>query len=203
MTPEHDNDDAHLVERWLKSTLAYDGSFLKVRHDEVMLPGAGGAATREYVVHPGAVVVVPLLDDGRLVMCRQYRYPLQRVMLEFPAGKIDPGEDRALCAARELAEETGYSAREWARAGVLHNAAAYSDEFIEIWFARGLRAGAQALDHGEHIDVHLVPESELDARCGNGEVTDAKTLIGLQWLQRWRAGAWPMTWKAAGQGAAG
>ncbi len=94
-------------------------------------------------MHPGAVMVVPLLDDGRLVMERQYRYPMARVLLEFPAGKIDPGESPFACALRELAEETGYRAREWARAGVLHNAVAYSTEGIEIWFARGLSAGAR------------------------------------------------------------
>src|SRR5689334_7853602 len=98
-------------------------------------------------------MIVPLLDDGSVVVERQYRHPMARVMLEFPAGKIDPGEPPLSCAIRELAEETGYRAREWARAGILHNAIAYSNEGIEIWFARGLTLGERELDAGEFLDV--------------------------------------------------
>jgi ADP-ribose pyrophosphatase len=142
-------------------------------------------------------VVVPLHDDASLAMVRQFRYPLGMVVLEFPAGKLDGGEPPQQCGERELAEETGFRAREWARAGVTHNACAYSTEGIEIWFARGLQQGAQSLDHGELVDVCRIAEAELDARAGSGEITDAKTLIGLQWLQRWRAGAWPLAWVPA------
>lgn len=191
-----DEADGHLVERELASEPVFDGRLLRVRRDTVALPG-GGQATREYIRHPGAVAVVPLLDDGRLLLERQYRYPLRRVLLEFPAGKIDPGESTFGCARRELREETGYEAREWALAGRLHNAAAYSDESIEIWFARGLIAGPQQLDEGEHIELVALGEAELDAMAARGELTDAKTLIGLQWLQRWRAGAWPLAWRDA------
>jgi ADP-ribose pyrophosphatase len=186
----------HLIERLLASEQVWRGKMLDVRRDTVALPD-GATSQREYVRHPGAVVVVPLLDDGRLVMERQYRHPLGTVLLEFPAGKIDPGEEPLVCGIRELAEETGYRAAEWARAGVLHNAAAYSTEAIEIWFARGLEAGKRTLDHGELIDVCLLAESELDALAGSGELTDAKTLIGLLWLQKWRAGAWPLNWRPA------
>jgi ADP-ribose pyrophosphatase len=129
-------------------------------------------------------------------MVRQYRYPLGRTLLEFPAGKLDGGESPQVCGERELAEETGFRAREWARAGVTHNACAYSNEGIEIWFARALQPGTRVLDHGELIDVYRVAEAELDAMAGRGELTDAKTLIGLLWLQRWRAGAWPLTWQS-------
>ncbi len=187
--------DGRLHEAPLASEAVFDGALLHVRRDRVRLPD-GREATREYIVHPGAVAVVPLRDDGRLVMVRQYRYPLKRVLLEFPAGKLDPGEGPFATGVRELAEETGYTAREWARAGVLHNAAAYCDEAIEIWFARGLQAGPQQLDHGEFIDVVDVDPAELDALAARGELTDAKTLIGLLWLQRWRAGAWPLQWMA-------
>jgi ADP-ribose pyrophosphatase len=189
-------EDAHLVETTLGVEQLLRGHFLDVRRAHVGLPG-GGRATREYVVHPGAVMVVPLLEDGRLVMERQYRYPLQQVFLEFPAGKIDPGEPTATCAMRELAEETGYRAAEWAHAGRLHNAIAYSTEFIEIWFARGLALGDRRLDHGEFLDVCVVDEADLDALAGRGELTDAKTLIGLQWLQKWRSGAWTLSWRRA------
>ena len=187
--------DAHLFERRTGSRTLHRGNFLELRRDDVGLPD-GSHATREYVVHPGAVAVVPLLDDGRLVLERQYRYPVGRVLLEFPAGKIDPGEPTFDCALRELREETGYSAREWARAGVIHNAPAYSTEGIEIWFARGLTPGAQRLDAGEFLELVLMTEGELDALAASGELTDVKTLIGLMWLQKWRTGAWPLSWRA-------
>lgn len=196
MSSEEASDDAHLIETTLDQEQVFRGHFLDVRRAHIGLPG-GGCATREYVVHPGAVMVVPLLDDGRLVMERQYRYPLQQVFLEFPAGKIDPGELTAASAMRELAEETGFRAAEWACAARLHNAIAYSTEFIEIWFARGLSPGDRQLDHGESLDVCAVAESELDRLAGRGELTDAKTLIGLQWLQKWRSGAWMLDWRPA------
>jgi ADP-ribose pyrophosphatase len=166
-----------------------------VRSDRVRLPN-GAEAAREYIVHPGAVMIVPLLDDGRLVVERQYRYPLARVMLEFPAGKIDAGEPALVCAVRELAEETGYTAGEWAHAGVLHNAIAYSSEAIEVFFARGLVAGERSLDQGEFLDVASATLDDLLEQARRGELTDAKTLIGLLWLQNWQSGRWPLDWRA-------
>ncbi|MBL0726959.1 NUDIX domain-containing protein [Piscinibacter sp. HJYY11] len=188
--------DRHLTEEQVSSEQVYRGHFLDVRRDEVRLPD-GTLAAREYIVHPGAVMIVPLLDDGRLVVERQYRYPLGRVMLEFPAGKLDPGEPPLQCAIRELMEETGYTAREWARAGILHNAIAYSNEGIEVWFARGLQAGERSLDAGEFLDVGIATAEELEAQAASGELTDAKTLIGLLWLQNWRAGRWALNWGPA------
>ena len=188
--------DSHLHEHRLGGMLLSKGNFLEVRRDDVRLPD-GSQATREYVVHPGAVAIVPLLDDGRLVLERQFRYPVGRVLLEIPAGKIDPGEDTLACAQRELLEETGYQAREWACAGVVHNAAAYSTEGIEIWFARGLIAGAQKLDAGEFIELCLMTEAEMEQRAAGGELKDVKTLIGLMWLQKWRAGLWSLDWFSA------
>ncbi len=186
--------DRHLREELVSSRQVYKGHFLEVRRDEVRLPD-GSAAAREYIVHPGAVMIVPLLDDGRVVVERQFRYPLGRVMLEFPAGKLDEGEPTLHCAIRELAEETGYRAREWARAGILHNAIAYSDEGIEVWFARGLEPGDRSLDAGEFLDVDAITVDELDALAHRGELTDAKSLIGLLWLQNWQSGRWQMTWQ--------
>ncbi len=188
--------DDHLVERLLDGTQVFRGHFLDVRRDRVALPD-GGTATREYIRHPGAVMVVPLLDDGRLLMERQYRYPMGRVMLEFPAGKLDAGEDPFECGRRELLEETGYSAAEWACAGVLNNAIAYSDEGIHIYFARGLQRGQQKLDDGEFLELVTHSVDELDLLASRGELTDAKTLIGLLWLQRWRQGAWTLDWRRA------
>lgn len=187
-------DDEHLREKQVSSQQVYKGHFLDVRRDEVRLPD-GSLAAREYIVHPGAVMIVPLLDDGRVVVERQFRYPMGRVMLEFPAGKLDAGEPPLTCAIRELAEETGYRAREWARAGILHNAIAYSDEGIEVWFARGLELGGRSLDAGEFLDVETTTVAALEAQAASGELTDAKTLIGLLWLQNWQSGRWQLAWQ--------
>jgi ADP-ribose pyrophosphatase len=193
---DRDTSDDHLRERTVASRQVWQGRFLDVRFDTVALPD-GQHTTREYVVHPGAVMMVPILDDGRLVMERQFRYPVGRVMLEFPAGKIDTGEPPFQCAVRELAEETGYRAREWARAGILHNAIGYSTEGIEVWFARRLEHSAAQLDAEEFLEVVTHSETEIDAMCAAGAITDAKTMIGLLWLQKWRAGLWPLTWQPA------
>ena len=186
-------DDAHLVERRTGGTTLVKGAFLELRRDEVRLPD-GSTATREYIQHPGAVAIVPVLDDGRLVLVRQHRYPVGRVLLEWPAGKLEVGEDQLLCAMRELREETGYSAREWAFAGEIHNAAAYSTEGIWLWFARGLTAGASAPDEGEFVETVVHTEAELDSLDLQGELVDVKTLIGLRWLQQLRAGTRPLNW---------
>ena len=188
-------EDAQLREQTLASEQVYLGHFLDVRRDQVRLPD-GATATREYIVHPGAVMIVPLLDDGRLVVERQWRYPLARAMVEFPAGKIDAGEAPLQCGIRELAEETGYRAAEWARAGILHNAIAYSNEGIEVWFARGLTLGDRHLDAGEFLEVGSATLDELNDQVRRGELTDAKTLVGLLWLQHWRAGHWPLEWRS-------
>lgn len=185
--------DPGLTETLVDGDWVYRGAFLQIRKERVRLPD-GGLAQREFVVHPGAVMIVPLLDDGSLLLERQYRHPIGRVMLEFPAGKLDAGEAPLACAQRELQEETGYRARQWAHAGLLHNAIAYSTEGIAIFFARGLTPGERRLDEGEFLDLTTLRPEELDAACARGEVTDAKTLIGLLWLQRWQAGAWPLDW---------
>jgi len=190
--------DAHLKEELLSSELLLKGRFLEVRRDTISLPDRK-TATREYVVHPGAVVVIPLLDDGRVVLERQYRYPVGQVMVEFPAGKLDAGEDPLLCGQRELIEETGYRAREWARAGAMHLAVAYSTEIIHIYFARGLVAGERQLDPGEFLDVFAATPEELLAWCRDGRVTDAKTLACTVWLQNMLSGAWTLDW-SAGEG---
>lgn len=193
-------DDRHLVERRLSSEELFKGRFLHAFADSVALPD-GKTAVREYVVHPGAVMVIPLLQDEaghwRVVLERQFRYPVDQVMIEFPAGKLDAGETVLACAQRELREETGYRAREWARAGVLHPVIAYSTEFIDIWFARGLTLGERHLDSGEFLDVFTATPAELLQWCQHGEVTDAKTLTGALWLQNVLNGTWTLDWHAA------
>jgi ADP-ribose pyrophosphatase len=191
---EAEPSDSHLRETMVQSHQVYRGHFLDVRCDQVRLP-SGALAQREYIRHPGAVMIVPLLDDGRVVVERQFRYPMDRVMTEFPAGKLDAGEPPLLCAVRELREETGYSAQAWARAGILHNAIAYSNEGIEVWFAHGLQAGARHLDDGEFLDVGTSTLEVLEEQAQRGELTDAKTLIGLLWLRQWRDGRWPLVWQ--------
>jgi ADP-ribose pyrophosphatase len=195
--------DSHLREERTGSEMLLEGNFLKVCRDTVRLPD-GHSATREYVIHPGAVVVVPLLDDGRVVMERQYRYPVERVMVEFPAGKLDPGEDPFVCGRRELLEETGYTAREWAYAGAMHLAVAYSTEIIHIYFARGLSLGERQLDHGEFLDVFTAAPQDVALWCRDGTLTDAKSLTCVLWLQNVLSGAWALDWQAPPeQGGAG
>lgn len=191
-------DDAHLIEKTLGTEELFKGRFLHAFRDSVALPD-GAVTSREYIRHPGAVMVIPLLineatGEVRLVLERQYRYPVGQVMIEFPAGKLDPGEDLQRCAQRELLEETGYTATEWAHAGVLHPVISYSTEFIDIWFARGLTLGSRQLDAGEFLEVITATPAELLQWCCDGTVTDAKTLSGALWVQNVLAGHWPLRW---------
>ena len=188
--------DSHLVEQRLSSQELLRGHFLHAFRDTVRLPD-GREASREYVRHPGAVMVIAQLADGRLVLERQYRYPVQSVMLEFPAGKLDAGEASLACAQRELLEETGYSAAFWARAGVMHPVISYSTEFIDIWFAKDLSPGPRKLDAGEFLDVLTATPAELLEGCRDGSVTDGKTLAGALWLQNVLSGAWTLDWQAS------
>ncbi|MES2631779.1 MAG: NUDIX hydrolase [Pseudomonadota bacterium] len=187
--------DDHLIERKLGSEELLKGRLLHAFRDTVKLPD-GSQSTREYVVHPGAVMIIPMLDDGRLVMERQFRYPIGEVMIEFPAGKIDKGEDRLVCARRELLEETGYVASQWARAALMHPVISYSTELIEIWFARGLVQQKRSLDEGEFLEVINATPQQLMDWCRDGVVTDSKTLIGAMWLQNVLAGTWALDWQS-------
>ncbi len=171
-------DDAHLVEVTLDSEPLFDGLLLHLRRDTVRLPD-GSQALREYIVHPGAVLMVPVLNDGRLVVERQYRYPVRRVLLEFPAGKLDPGETALDTAQRELIEETGYRAQKWTRLGMIHPVVGYSDEVIEFYVAEELTEVGAQLDAGEFLEVTIMSVDELLAALDRGEVVDGKTVAAL------------------------
>ncbi len=187
---------AALQETTVDSQGVFQGRFLRVWRDTVRLPD-GQVAVREYIKHSGAVMVIPLLDNGRVLMERQWRTPMRRVMTEFPAGKLDPGEGWLACAARELREETGYTAREWAYIGTINNAISYSDETIHLAFARGLVAGPSQLDQHEFLEVfEAEPRQVLDGVRG-GIITDVKTVIGVFWLEKFLDGSWPLAWSQA------
>ena len=191
-----DSSDEHLIETLLQTETLFEGHFLNAHRDTVRLPD-GASATREYFVHPGAVVIIAMLDDEHVLLERQFRYPVGQVMTEFPAGKLDPGEDPLACAKRELLEETGYTAGSWAYAGALHLAISYSTEIIHILFARELVAGEAKLDHDEFLEVRPMAMDDVLAACRSGAITDAKTLSCSLWLQNVRSGAWPLDWKPA------
>lgn len=197
--PDEPALDAHLREHPLGGETLLSGGFLEVHRDTVRLPD-GSTATREYIRHPGAVAVIPLLGSGPdpdVVLVRQHRYPVDRLLLEWPAGKRESGEPTLACARRELLEETGYTAAEWAWAGWIHNAPAYSSEGIALWFARGLQPGPARPDAGEFVETVTMPLSTLSALDARGELTDVKTLVGLHWLKAALNGNRPWTWTSA------
>lgn len=168
-----------LKEHQTASKLVFDGQILHLYHDDVALPN-GQSAKREVIRHIGAVCVIPLTDDGRVVMERQYRYPVDRVILEIPAGKLDSKDEIPQEAIRrELEEETGYTAKEWVNLGLFYPACAYSDEAIWMYLAKGLTKGERHLDADEFLDVELIPLKELVRQVMAGEIPDAKTQIAV------------------------
>ena len=171
------NQDS-LTETQLDSERVFDGMLLKVERDHVRLPD-GKTAVREYIRHPGAVVIIAVLPDGRLILERQFRYPLRRSFIELPAGKIDPGEAIEACARRELREEVGYEAARWTHLGTLHPCIGYSDERIEGFLAEDLTHVGHQWDEGEFLEVLSLSPAELDAAVASGDVTDGKTLSAL------------------------
>ncbi len=179
--------DAHLREERISGEDIYGGIFLNMKRDKVSLPD-GGEAVREYLTHPGAVAVLAILDDGRVLLERQYRYPIAKACIEIPAGKLEIGEDPLLCAKRELEEETGYTATKWSYIRRIHPVISYSTEFIDIYLAEGLMPGKSHLDDEEFLDVFAAPLEQLLAWVEDGEITDVKTTISTYWLDRHRRG---------------
>lgn len=178
-----------LTETTVSSQDVYDGELLHVRADQARLPD-GKVAVREYIIHPGAVVIIPLLDNGELVLERQHRYPLHRDFYELPAGKIDHGEDPLLCAQRELLEETGYTAKSWRYITTLHPCIGYSNEKLVYYFATELTFEGASLDDGEHLEVFTLTLSAALDWVREGKITDNKTVSGLFWAEKLLRGEW-------------
>jgi len=171
------------TERKITSRAVYRGRLLKVNEDEVSLPD-GSSALREYVVHPGAAIILPLFDDGSVLLERQFRYPLGQHFYELPAGKLEPDEAPIETAKRELLEETGYAAAEWRELGRLHPCVGYSDEKIDFFLARKLEFRGAHLDEGEFLETLRVPLAESVDWIRRGRITDTKTILGLFWAEK-------------------
>ncbi len=177
------NEYPHLIERGLTQESIYRGKMLKVRVDTVALPN-GEIAQREIVEHPGAVAMVPLTADGKVVLVRQFRYPINRVTLEIPAGKLEWGEEPEATCARELAEETGLQAATLEKLTEVVVTPGYSNEKIGIFKATGLTKIAALSEADEFIDIVELPLSEAIAMVQRGEIQDAKTVVALLWLSQ-------------------
>ena len=173
-----------LKEEKISGAVVYAGNFLTVEKDQVRLPD-GSTGEREYIRHPGAVLIVPLFDDGRVLLERQFRYPHGREFIEVPAGKLEADEPHLETAKRELLEETGYTAQEWSRLGVIHTAIAYTNEAIEIFVAKKLQLGERKLDAGEFLETLIVGFDEAIAMIRDGRITDAKSVTALLWVEKW------------------
>ena len=177
MSIDINSEKARLSEKTTSSEDIFNGVILHVKRDMVTLSN-GSETVREVIRHIGAVCVIPVTESNEVIMERQYRYPLDNVIWEIPAGKLDaPDEDRLSAIRRELREETGYTADEWTDLGAFHPAPAYSDEFITMYMARGLHKGERHLDADEFLDVHTVPLKDLVEQVMSGAISDAKTQV--------------------------
>ncbi len=173
-----------LKEIQLDSALVHQGDFIQVHRDSVRLPD-GSVSSREYIKHPGAVVILAILDNGNLLMERQFRYAPRQEFIELPAGKIDHGEDALLTAQRELLEETGYVAREWTHLTTAWPCIGYADERMEYFVARGLSHQGSQLDEGEFLEVFELPLVEAIEWIRSGKINESKTMVGLFWLEKY------------------
>ncbi len=180
---------ADFTETRISSETVFEGKLLHVKRDAVRLHD-GREATREYIRHPGAAMIIAQPDPDTIILERQFRYPLARHFIELPAGKIDAGEDPLATAQRELREECGYVAAEWRHLTTLHPCIAYADERLELYLARGLTQVGNALDEGEFLEVLTVSLVQALSWVRDGTITEAKAVTGLLWAEKIRSGAW-------------
>ena len=178
-----------LDETQLSTQQVFCGELLDVRKDHVRLPN-GSSAVREYILHPGAVVIIAKFDDQRIIMERQHRYPLGRDFIELPAGKIDKGEEPLAAAQRELREETGYSAQDWRELGLIHPCVGYANEVMTLYLATGLAWQGGEADPDECLEIFTLPLAEALQAVKSGRITDAKSVIGLFWAEKLALGIW-------------
>ncbi|HMA61165.1 MAG TPA: NUDIX hydrolase [bacterium] len=175
--------DKEFKEIRLNGEKVFSGDLLHVYRDEVQLPD-GIKSKREYIKHPGASVIIPYTEDGKIILIRQYRYPTQQMMLELPAGKIDPGENPEESIDRELAEETGFGAHFIKKLGKIHSCVGYSDEIVHLFWGSSLYENNLEEDEGENIVKVPMAIDKAMQKVLTGEITDAKTTIGLFWADR-------------------
>jgi len=183
-------DDQHLIEICISSEVVLDGGMMRVKRDQVLLP-SGNQSQREFILHPGAVLIIPILENGNLLLERQFRYPLNRVFVELPAGKIDPGEDILFTGQRELLEETGYTAKEWVYLGHQHPCIGYSDEVIYMFLAKGLESGDAHCDEDEALELFEASLDDCLQMVATQQITDAKTILALMYVEKYLQGVWP------------
>ncbi len=176
-----------LQETCIDTAAVYDGCLLHVRRDTVRLPD-GNVSVREYVTHPGAVAVLAILDNGNLIMERQYRYGPGQEFVEIPAGKIDDEEDSLDTGKRELLEETGYVASEWIHLTTTWPCIGYGDERIEYFLARGLTRQQRNLDEGEFLEVFELSLADAIEWVRQGKINESKTIVGIFWLEKYLKG---------------
>ncbi|MGE4589280.1 MAG: NUDIX domain-containing protein [Acidaminococcaceae bacterium] len=167
-----------LWEKHLSTETVFDGKFLKIAVDKVILPN-GREAVRELVHHPGAVAILPILEDGSIVFVKQYRYPLDSVLYEIPAGKLEINEEPLKCAIRELSEETGYSAAKWSKLTTIATTPGFTDEIIHLYLAEGLELHEQHTDDDEFIEVVTIEKEDVRKMLLAEAIFDAKTLSAL------------------------
>jgi len=167
----------------LKSQILFKGKVFDHQVDEIEYE-SGNRGIREVAIHPGGAVVVPIKDDGKIILVKQFRYPLQNTLIELPAGKLDKDEDPLVCATRELEEETGYKAKEIKKLGKIYTAPGYCTEILHIYSARGLTPGNHNREEGEQgMEIFELSINEIEKMITNGEITDAKTIVGIFYLK--------------------
>lgn len=167
-----------LYEKLISSECLFEGKVLKLKKDKVLLPN-GSTGTREVVEHPGAVAIVPITSDGGIILVRQFRHPIQQVILEVPAGKLEPGEDPAACAVRELAEETGFKANSLRKLTAMYTTPGFSNEVIHLYVAEDLTESAEQPDEDEFIHAQVYTRDQIRQMIASGEICDAKSLVAL------------------------